>query len=189
MKQGYGTVDHRGIGQTTMWLKDATVGSFVMLRHEYPKCKFCPRRLIDERGGYIGPVYVIGIITKKVIPWSAEERDIADNRTEEFSKHHWSVHNICSVEWKKMGYKRSLRDTTVKYLNAATQPALGRICHDFTNVSHQEIRHDLWRNATIRIQSDEFPDRFEHTPPTTDYHQDHGDEGLKILSEITRATT
>ena len=189
LEKSYGTLggrDTHGAGQTTMWLKDATVGSFVMMRHEYPKCKFCPRRLMNERGEYIGPLYVIGIITKKVMPWSAEERDIADNKTEEFSKHHWDLHNICRVKWKRMGYKKSLKDSTQSYINAVCQPTLARICHDFTKASHQDIRRDLWMNATIRIRSDDFPDKFEHTSPTTDYPADHGDEGLTKLSAIAR---
>ncbi len=73
-----------GASQTAKWLKDATVSSFVMMRHECPKCKFCPKRLKNERGEYISPVYVIGIITKMIAPWSAEERDIADNKMAEF---------------------------------------------------------------------------------------------------------
>jgi hypothetical protein len=175
-----------GAGQTTMWLKDATVGTFVLMRHEYPKCKFCPKRLKNDKGEYIGPVYVIGIITKKVVPWSAEERDISDNKTAEFSKHHWGMHNICRVKWKRMGYKNSLKDSTQNYINHVCQPTLQRICHDFAKASHQDIRRDLWMNATIRIRSNEFPERFQHAPPTTDYPRDHGDVGLAKLSEIAK---
>ena len=176
LEESYGAHGDRhthGAGQTTMWLKDATVGSFVMMRHEYPKCKFCPRRLMNERGKYIGPVYVIGIITKKIMPWSAEERDIADNKTDDFSKRQWKLHNMCRVSWKRMGYKKSLKDSTQKYINIVCQPTIARICHDFTNASHEDIRRDLWMNATIRIRSDEFPDRFEHSYRTAEYPNSH----------------
>ena len=176
-----------GASQTAMWLKDATVGSFVMMRHEYPKCKFCPQRLKNDGGEYIGPVYVIGIITKKVVPWSAEERDISDNKTAEFSKNHWGIHNICRVKWRRMGYKTSLKDSTQNYINHICQPTLQRICHDFAKTSHQEIRRDLWTNATIRIRSNDFPERFQHAPPTMAYPADHGDKGYAKLLDIVKS--
>lgn len=151
-----------GARQTALWLKDATVGSFILMRHEYPNCGFCPRRLKDESGEYIGPVYVLGIITKKVVPWSEEEREIADNRAAEFSKHHWEINNICRVRWEKMGYKKSLKKSTIDYINKICQPTLQRISNDVTNVSHQDCRRDLWTNATIPIRPDDFPEKFKH---------------------------
>ena len=169
-----------GASQTAMWLKDASVGSFVMMRHEYPKCKFCPQRLKNNRGEY-------RIITKKVVPWSAEERDISDNKAAEFSKHHWGMHNICRVKWRRMGCKTLLKDSTQTYINHICQPTLQRICHDFAKVSHQEIRRDLWANATIRIRSNDFPERFQHAPPTRAYPADHGDVGLAKILEIVKS--
>lgn len=162
-----------GASQTAMWLKNATVGSFVIMRHEYPKCQFCPGRLKDESGKYIGPVYVIGVITKKVVPWSAEERAIAENRMSEFSNHHWDIHNVCRVSWRRMGYKKTLKEETQNYMNHVCQPTLQRICDDFKKVytggaTSESIRRDLWANATIPIRSDEFPDKFDHIDPRED---------------------
>ena len=157
--------DTHGASQTAKWLKYVNVGSFVVMRHEYPKCKFCPKRLKNELGEYIGPVYVIGIVTKKIKPWSVEERDVANNKMDEFrvvtGANH--IHNLCRVEWKRMGYKRSLKDSTQNYINHVCQPTLQRICHDLDKSSHVDIRRDLWMNATIRIRSDDFPDRFDYT--------------------------
>ena len=113
--------DSWGASQTAMWLLNARVGSFVIMRHEYPNDKFCPKRLKDENGKYIGPVYVIGVITKKVVPWSGEERDISDNKMAEFSNHHWGIHNLCRVSWKRMGYKKSLKEETQSYINHVCQ--------------------------------------------------------------------
>jgi len=31
-----------GSNQTALWLKNASVGSFIIMRHEYGKCQFCP---------------------------------------------------------------------------------------------------------------------------------------------------
>lgn len=155
-----------GASQTALWLKNATVGSFVIMRHEYPKCKFCPQRLKDN-GKYIGPVYVIGVITKKIVPWSAEEQDLAENSMGEFSNHHWSIHNVCRVSWRRMGHKKALKEATQKYINHVCQPTLQRICDGLERVyaggaTSDSIRRDLWSNATIPIRSDEFTDIFDH---------------------------
>jgi hypothetical protein len=98
-----------GASVTAKWLKLATVGSFVILRHEYPGCPFCPKRLINADGKYIGPVYVIGVITKKVMPWSEEERDIVENEMGDFSRSRWPIHTVCRVKWMKMGLKKHWR--------------------------------------------------------------------------------
>ena len=157
-----------GASQTATWLKQASVGSFVVMRHEYVKCKFCPGRLKDQISGkYIGPVYVIGVITKKVVPWSAEERDIADNRMGEFSNHYWDIHNVCRVSWRRMGYKKDLNKATQSYINHVCQPTLVRVCEDFDKVytggaTSRSIRENLWMNATIPITSNEFADKFDY---------------------------
>ncbi|KAL7535409.1 hypothetical protein ACHAXR_006474 [Thalassiosira sp. AJA248-18] len=131
--------EEHGASQTALWLKNATVGSFVIMRHEYPKCQFCPRRLKDPNGKYIGPVYVIGVITKKVVPRSAEEKDISENKMSEFSNHYWGIHNVC---------RRICDDFEKTYAGGATS---------------KSIRQDLWTNATIPIRSDEeFPDKFDY---------------------------
>ena len=39
--------------QIATWLKYATVGSFIIMCHEYPKCKFCPK-ILKPNGTYIG---------------------------------------------------------------------------------------------------------------------------------------
>lgn len=66
-KKGWDTSDPNNYSdgrQVAMWLKNATVGSFVVMRHEYPNCQYCPKRLKDENGKYIGPVYVIGVVKR-----------------------------------------------------------------------------------------------------------------------------
>jgi hypothetical protein len=148
-----------------MWLKNA-VGSFVIMRHEYPKCPFCPKRLFND-GNYIGPVYVIGVITKKVVPWSKEEWDIENNKMGDFSRGRYPIHTVCMVSWKRMGYKKSLHKSTREYMGQVVQPMLQQICKHTGKVyagdgTSESIRRDLWTNATIPISSDEFPDRFIH---------------------------
>ena len=155
-----------------MWLKNATVGSFVIMRHEYPKCPFCPARLKDERGRYIGPVYAIGVVTRKIVPWSAEERDLADRRMGEFSRHYWGIHNVCRVSWRWMGYKRTLREATRSYLNHICQPTLACICDKATKVyeggaTAESLRRDLWSNATVPLRPEEFPDIFDFSQSRT----------------------
>ena len=112
---------------------------------------------------------MIGIVTKKVIPWSGEERELADKRCSEFSNHYWDIHNVCRVSWRRMGYKKSLKEETQQYINHVCQPTLQRICDDFDKkyeggATSESIRRDLWTNATIPIRSaDEFSDVFDHT--------------------------
>jgi hypothetical protein len=77
--------------QVAMWLKQAAVGSFVIMRHEYPKCRFCPEWLKDENGEYIGPVYMIGVITKKIIPRSDEEKGLACKISDPCSIYVWLI--------------------------------------------------------------------------------------------------
>lgn len=136
------------------------------MRHIYPKCKFCPKRLIVD-GKYIGPVYVIGIITKKVLPWSEEEWDIADNKMGDFSRYRWPIHSVCRVSWKMMGYVNSLDKSTRTDIGQVVQPTLQQICNHPGKVYYgggtsESVRRDLWKNATIPISPDEFPDRFIH---------------------------
>ena len=145
-----------GRHQTAMWLKYATPGSFVVMRHEYPKCKFCPKRL-KESGQYIGPVYVIGVVERHVDPRSAEERDIAGNGMREVQVR-WDVNTLARVDWKWMGYKKNLKQETQRYLNLICQPTLQQICKQATM---QCIREDLWENATVEISPEEFPERFD----------------------------
>eukprot|EP00956_Cyclotella_meneghiniana_P024682 scaffold49887_cov71-Cyclotella_meneghiniana.AAC.2 len=45
--------EKNGARQVAMWLKNATVGSFVIMRHEYGKCKLCPKRLKDDNNKYM----------------------------------------------------------------------------------------------------------------------------------------
>jgi hypothetical protein len=155
-----------GATATATWLKKATVGSFVIMRHCYPKCKFCPKRLFVD-GSYIGPVYVIGIITKKVLPWSEEERHIADINMGAFTRNRWPVHNFCRVSWEKMGYLNELNEPTKKYLSKVVQPTLQQICENAEKRfdgggTSDSIRRDLWKHAKVKISSEEFPDQFQH---------------------------
>jgi len=155
-----------GATATATWLKKATVGSFVIMRHCYPKCKFCPKRLFVD-GSYIGPVYVIGIITKKVLPWSEEERHIADIKMADFSRNRWPIHNVCRVSWEKMGYLNELNEPTKKYLSKVVQPTLQQICENTGKLfdgggTSDSIRRDLWKHALEPISSEQFPDQFQH---------------------------
>lgn len=162
----HGHHDEWGASQVALWLKNATIGSFVIMRHEYPKCPFCPKRLIGDDGKYIGPVYVIGVITKKVVPWSEEERDIENNKMGEFSRGRYPIYTVCKIEWKRMGYKSELEESTQSYINHVCQPTLRQICKlgkmFAGGTSSERIRCDLWRNATEEISSEDFPDEFEH---------------------------
>ena len=148
-----------------MWLKMATVGSFVVMRHEYAKCPHCPKRLKNEHGKYIGPVYVIGVIKKKVTLGSAEEEDIADKLLQKSSCPKRYLYNFCLVEWKRMGMKSDLQKATKKYLNVICQPTIARICNEpgktySSGATSDSVHQDLWEKANISICSGDFSDDF-----------------------------
>ncbi|KAL9190424.1 hypothetical protein ACHAXT_007635 [Thalassiosira profunda] len=129
-----------------MWLKNAVVGSFIIMRHEYPKCQFCPDWLKDEWGAYNGPVYVIGVVTKTIQPVSAREKEIAGQLSDPFS------YNFCLVDWKRMGRKDDLQDETKSYIRQICQPTVAMICKNRKKIydggaTAESIRRDLWESS------------------------------------------
>jgi len=151
--------------QVALWLKDATVGSFIIMRHEFPRCPFIPSKL-KVNGKYIGPVYVIGVVTKKVKPGSAEERNIQDTQMSEFNKDFHNIHSFCKVKWQRMGMKDTLDDSTKKYINAVCQPTINRMCQDLrkeykSGATGEAVKRNLWENASIPIQAGDFTDVFD----------------------------
>ena len=170
------TESNSGARQVAMWLKDATVGSFVIMRHEYGKCKLCPKRLKDDNNKYIGPVYVIGVITKKVMPGSQEEKHLAQEDLKEYPHH-----TYCRVDWKRMGRKADLSKSTQSYLNKICQPTLSWICKDSSKkyadeATAESIKQDLWDNASIHISSRDFSDVFDESLYWTDDDNDDDDD-------------
>jgi hypothetical protein len=100
-------------GQVAMWLKRVEVGSFVVMRHEYGKCRYTPdwlRERNEESGDmeYIGPVYIIGVVTRKIKPYSAEEDYVVSQMA-------GPIPNICLVDWRRMGTKADLKEETQKF--------------------------------------------------------------------------
>ena len=113
--------------QVAMWLTDATVGSFVVMRHEFPECPFTPSRL-KPNGKYIGPVFVIGVVTQKILPGSAHEKRIKKKQMGEYKRH--NTHTFSLVDWKWMGMKATLQEETKRYINSVCQPTINRMCQD-----------------------------------------------------------
>ena len=154
-----------GAGQMARWLNDAKVGSFVIIRHEYNKCPFLPAKLTDAAGKYIGPVYVIGVVTKVVKIGSMEEKRIAGEKIPELD----DISNTgCFrlVSWKKMGMKSSLKKGSVDYIDHAVQPTVSRALFKSglkykSGSTTESIRRDLWENATISISSADFPKQYD----------------------------
>ncbi|KAL7427247.1 hypothetical protein ACHAXM_000762 [Skeletonema potamos] len=138
-------------GQVAMWLKRVEVGSFVVMRHEYGKCRYTPdwlRERNEESGDmeYIGPVYIIGVVTRKIKPYSAEEDYVVSQMA-------GPIPNICLVDWRRMGTKADLKEETQKYINRICQPTVVNICNDFEKVytdgaTSDSVRQDLWDNSS-----------------------------------------
>lgn len=142
-----------GARQVAMWLKDATVGSFVIIRNEYEKCPFRPAKLKDLR-----KVYAIGVVTKVVKPFSEEEKQIATERLRELP----ITQSFCLVSWEKLGMKESLLPNSQSYINKICQPTLAKILQPGKKwEKYSAIRRDLWDNATIPISPADFLDSFD----------------------------
>ncbi|KAL9182966.1 hypothetical protein ACHAXT_004245 [Thalassiosira profunda] len=154
--------------QVALWLKDATVGSFVVMRHEFPECPFTPSRL-KPNGKYIGPVFVIGVITQKILPGSTHEKRIKNKHMGEYKRH--NTHTFSLVDWRWMGTKATLQEETKRYINSVCQPTINRMCQDprkeykcaatGETYTGESVRRDLWENATMPIRPEEFPDVFD----------------------------
>ena len=140
-------------GQVAMWLKRCIPGSFIVMRHEYERCHYCPKWLKErtdasDNSQYIGPVYIIGVVTRKIKPYSDEEAFV--NTQMRYFK---GIPHLCLVDWKRIGYKRDLKDETQKYINRICQPTVVNICNDFEKVytdgaTAQSLRQDLWDNSS-----------------------------------------
>ena len=129
------------------------------MRHEYPNCKYCPKRL-KVNGEYIGPVYVIGLIKEKIKPWSNLDRQLSHLIAEDKDRY---VSNNCLVDWKWMGKKSDLKPETQQYIKAICQSTVTRICEKRkepykSGATWETIRRDLWRNAVTEIDASEFDD-------------------------------
>lgn len=161
-----GTIEIKnGARQIAMWLKNATVGSFITMRHEYAKCKFCPKRLKDSSNKYIGPVYVVGVVTKKVMPGSDEEKQLKREDLREFP-HYQNTHTFCRVDWKWIGIKGDLRQNTQNFLNKICQPTLVWICKDNSKQYADETTaasSKTYGKMQLSLCSGDFPDVFDQS--------------------------
>ena len=149
--------------KVALWLKDVTVGSFIVMRHEYKDCPFLPSKLKDSAGKYAGKVYAIGVVTQVVKPCSEEEEQIARKQLGELN----GMNNFCFVSWKKMGMKKDLHPNSRAYINVVCQPTLAKILQPgkeyeggkyVGRATTEDIRRDLWDNATIPISPADFPE-------------------------------
>jgi hypothetical protein len=148
--------------QVAQWLIDVKVGSYIVMRHTYKECPCIPNKLKDGSGVYIGPVYVVGVVTQIVEPNSAEDRAIAKQILEVEDK--WN-HSYYRVGFCKMGIMASLQPETISYISKICQPTLQRICQGDKSwprlgTNSKEVRTDLWTNAVMDISKNDFPDRF-----------------------------
>lgn len=148
--------------QVALWLREAKVGSYVLMRHEYKNCPWVPSHLKDDQGKYIGKVLVLGRVIKVIEPYSAEERAIAASLPEianDFS------HTFCRVQFNKMILKNTLQPATIKYISAVCQKTVGKICVEGVEwpslgTDSVSVREDLWANAIISITKQDFNESF-----------------------------
>jgi len=146
--------------QVSMWQTQVQIGDFILLRHEYPNCPLMPPRLRDQDGQYIGPVYVLGVVTQPPMLHQPgiQERLRMENMTDEEQA---GVVAFCRVEYLRMGKKRDLLASTQKCMNQVQQPTLANICQlgrtwSKSGTDDQQVRRDLWEKASITISATEF---------------------------------
>ena len=64
-----------------------------------------------------------------------------------------------------MGFKASLQQSSLNYINVVCQPTLAQILKPGKkysgSVTSQNIRRDLWKKATVPICSADFPEFFD----------------------------
>lgn len=85
------------------------------MRHGYGTCKFLPD-FLKRDGNYIGPVYVVGVVTRRIIPGSDDEMAIAAQRFPDWFP--FGINKFFEVSWQQMGMQRDLSDDTRKhYMN------------------------------------------------------------------------
>ncbi|CAB9508142.1 expressed unknown protein [Seminavis robusta] len=149
--------------QVKMFENSVRVGDFILMRHEYPQCRFMPARLLGDEG-YIGPVYVLGVVTARP---SDGYNDVVDYFTkshsptfDEFTCRQWT---FCRVHFLRMGKKCDLEDSTIRYLSSVCQPTIAHICQagkiwSKSNTNAEEVLLDLWTKAEVSIESEEFKD-------------------------------
>ena len=73
--------------------------------------------------------------------------------------------SFCWVAWKRMGFKASLQQSSLNYINVVCQPTLAQILKPGKKYSggggSENIRRDLWKNATLPICSSDFPEVYD----------------------------
>ena len=156
----FGKTNSSGAGQVAMWLKRVKVGSFIVMRHEYESCTYTPEWLKerDDTSGkmeYVGPVYIIGVVTRKIKPYSQEEADVQKEMllSGNYDEYDHPIPNLCLVDWRRIGYKGDLKEETQRYINRICQPTVVNICNDFKKVyfdcaTAASLRQDLWDNSS-----------------------------------------
>ena len=127
------------------------VGDYIIMRHVYKFCPYCPDFILDECGSYpISGVYVIGQITGELI---ADTGNVFDG---EILKCWQKDYFPCT--FFAMGRMSDLHVATRKYLNKICQPT---VCQLFTQVNDtlpddhaiSEARKDLWVKAKVKIKN------------------------------------
>jgi len=120
-----------------MWMKQASVGSFVVMRHSGWKMK-TENKLVP---------CMFGVITKKIIP-RMRKRDL---------RVRWQIRaQVYVCGWLvKMGFKTDLSKATMSYITAkfaSLQCSKLATCNNFDKIyqgvaTAASVRRDLWQNG------------------------------------------
>lgn len=157
------------IKENKVWHTQFRVGDVICMRHEYSNCPLLPLRLRNNNNGnYIGPVYVIGVITHGPSQQGCNDLTqellrripaLDETTSNELEQNQASY---CRVKFSRMGFKKDLEDTTNSYMLSTCQGTIKNICqHGKTwklDTTPERVRRDLWKNAIISISAEDFDD-------------------------------
>ena len=120
-------------------------------RAAYKTCHLIPAPLMPN-GKYMGPVYVIGVVVKKLVPGSKEDADIGED-----------VKNLggrlrdkfVKVSWRKMGLLDELNSATRHKINVDQGTIRGTIKEIFKEAGpgNASFRKELLHTATQKMPS------------------------------------
>ena len=131
------------------------VGSYIVMRHCYATCPHVPGFLANMPGGFPKKgVYSIGVVTGAL---SAQKKRMPEI-SEIDDRDYWPVNFF------KLGMMADLADETRNYFSKVCVSTMSPVCGvtDSTDASlAKRRRSDIWRNATVHISPENFPERHE----------------------------
>ena len=134
-------------GQIAMWLTQVEVGSVLVMRHIYKGCQRTPAPLMAQ-GKYIGPVFVLGVVTERLEPQSSEDQWLSKRVVDQGGR---KRDKFFRVSWQKMGLIDELNSSTRRFINVDQGTIRGTLSNITSKPDARNHRAELARKATRAI--------------------------------------